>query len=171
LNYFFARLDSDGNTVFKQEYDSSVIRDDNPTPWLLSDGGYAIAGQIRGDDETLHVFISKLDATLNHEWSYEFGSGLGDDFAFSVRDDSQGNIVGAFRMNLPDGETEPLFLKFDPAGNLLWAKKQPDMQYARLEHVSPGSFLISGSADENNQFGNIDCVIIHEDEDLKFMHF
>lgn len=166
LNYFFARLDSDGNTVFKQEYDSSPTRDDNPTSWLLSDGGYAIAGQILGNDGTLHVFISKLNATLDHEWSYEFGSGLGDDYAFSVREDSQGNIVGAFRMNVAGGETEPLFLKFDAAGNLLWAKRQPDMVYGRLEHVSPGSFLISGSADENNQFGNNDGIIIHEDEDL-----
>lgn len=171
LNYFFVRLDADGNTVFKREYDSSPVRDDNPTPWLLSDGSYAMAGQVTGPAGDLSAFISKLDANLNHEWSFRFGGGNGDEHAYDVREDSEGNIVAAFRMRTADAQTKPLFLKFDPDGNLIWAKHQTDMKGARLEHVSPNSFLISAAVTDSAQFGQLDAVIIHEDEDLSSCMF
>ena len=171
LNYFFVRLDSDGNTVFKQQYDSSPVRDDNPTPWLLSDGSYAMAGQVLGPGGDLCAFISKLDADLNHEWSYRFGGGNGDERAFDVREDSEGNIVAVFRMRVTANETKPLFLKFDPDGNLIWAKHQADMTGARIEHVQPGSFLVSSAVSDSAQFGQLDAVIIHEDEDLSSCMF
>lgn len=171
LNYFFVRLDADGNTVFKQQYDSSPVRDDNPTPWLLSDGSYAMAGQVIGPSGDLCAFISKLDANLDHEWSYRFGGGNGDEYAFDVREDSQGNIVAVYRMRVTANETKPLFLKFDPDGNLIWAKHQTDMTGARIEHVQPGSFLVSSSVTDSAQFGQLDAVIIHEDEDLSSCMF
>lgn len=166
LNYFFVRLDSDGNTVFKHQYDSSPVRDDNPTPWLLSDGSYAMVGQVRGPNGDLCAFISKLDANLDTEWSYRFGGGNGNEYAWDVREDSQGNIVGSFRMRVTANAFKALFLKFDPDGNLIWAKHQTDMSTARIEHVQPGSFLISSAVSDSAQFGQVDGAIIHEDEDF-----
>lgn len=172
LNYFFVRIDSDGNTVFKKEYDSHPIRDDNPTSWLLSDGGYVIAGQTLGeDDDDLYAFISKLDANLEHEWSYRFGGGNGDEYAFDLREDSQNNIVACFRMRKPGELTKALFLKLDMDGNLIWAKHQPDMPMARIEYSNAGSFVISGSVVDSAQFGMNDGIIIHEDEDFSSCFF
>ena len=66
--------------------------------------------------------MSKLDANLNHQWSYAVENVIDVDHAFGVQVDNAGNIYYSLRENT-GGQFQAYVYKFTPSGNLIWAKK------------------------------------------------
>ncbi len=167
-NYFLAHIDADGNTVQKMEFDTGAIWDDNPRLIKTMDGGIAIGGQTgAGNDKD--VFISKLDASWNHEWSYEIDFATTPNLVYDVTEDGDGNLYYQVREN--DGNfTDAYLLKMNPNGNMIWGKKLIDVQGGRLDYNNVGgsnSLVFAGFTDPTPQgFGNRDAVLIHTDIDF-----
>jgi hypothetical protein len=107
------------------------------------------------------IFISKLDASGNFNWSKSIGS-TGIDFAYSISVDASGNIFisgyfngtvdfdpGVGISNLTSAGTEDIFVcKLDAFGNYSWAKRigstSTDKAYASIVDAS-GNIQITGS--------------------------
>lgn len=112
-------VDANGNVCIVGIYNSASF-DADPGP------GVSILTNAGGFD----IFAIKLDINGNFLWAKSIGNS-GTDYANKVAMDSQGNciIAGQFQSTLTIGATvlpasgsfNGLAVKFDPAGNLLWA--------------------------------------------------
>lgn len=102
------------------------------------------------------VFIAKLDGDGKHVWSRRAG-GTGDDRAWSLAVDSDGNVVvvGFFGGTIGFGGTplvsagswDVFVVKLDPAGNTLWSKRFGDAQQQEAHSVAidaSGNIVVAG---------------------------
>ena len=157
-NVYIAKLDSNFNMQWSRvissgydEYGLSVIQ--------TSDGGYAIAGQIRSlliNTSTMSwdVFVIKLDANGNIEWSQVVGGTNDDGTLFNggieiVQSDDGGFVVAAnttsFGVN--PGFPDILVFKLNPNGDLVWARTfgRFDNDFATsLIKTNVGSYAVAG---------------------------
>ncbi len=112
-----------------------------------------------------NVFLAKYDANGNILWAHGAGGTTsGDDLGFSVCADINGNVIvtgsfnssnitfGSITLNNYDttGNTDDIFIaKYDPNGNVLWAKNAGGVSYDRGYSVSAdagGNLFVAGDA-------------------------
>jgi gliding motility-associated-like protein len=165
LNYFLVHVDKDGNALAMREYDASPVRDDNPRIGLTADGGMAITGWIHNGAQ-LEAFVTKLDANLDHEWSYRIENAQPDSKTFDAEIDNAGNIYFSVRIPNNMGQLESCHLKFEPDGDLIWANKLPTSTYLSLFHNSSNGsdgFLGLSNTTPGSIYGNADAFVTYMD--------
>jgi hypothetical protein len=145
---FVCKLDAAGNFVWARQMGG--VGPDNGTGIVVDPGGNVyttgwFTGTADFDPGTgtynlvssaRDIFVSKLDASGNFVWAKQMG-GNGDDGAFPLVRDAQGNIVclgffdqsadfdpgpGTFTLN-PTGMYDIFICKLDASGNFIWAKQ------------------------------------------------
>src|ERR1051326_7825407 len=96
---------------------------------ILTFGSYNLTNANAGTED---IFIAKFDAAGNVIWAIRAG-GTNDDFVYSINSDAGGNIfiTGGFQSSaIPFGNItlvntggwDTFIVKYDPNGNVLWAK-------------------------------------------------
>jgi len=121
-HFLVLRLDKLGGILWAKEYRGPVW-DWAEDIICTSDGGYAVLGWSNsfgaGD---LDILLLKLDPSGNLTWAKTYG-GTGEEMAWSIIQTSDGGYaVAGATSSFGAGQDEPIILKLDPSGNLIWAR-------------------------------------------------
>lgn len=170
INFYIIHVDADGNTIAKKEFDYSSDRDDAPRLGLTPDGGLAVVGQTKINPTGLDIFITKLDASLQEEWSFADSFSTNADDANDMEVDGAGNIYAVVREHLGGSNYQVYVYKFTPSGTNIWVKKILGTSSLQLTYNSVGgsnamvgtSRVMSGST----IFGGLDGLVFHSDTAL-----
>ncbi|MBW2456970.1 MAG: hypothetical protein JRI68_20820 [Deltaproteobacteria bacterium] len=141
---FVAKFDSAGTHLWSQRYgDGSdqqahgVATDAAGNVYLTGffDGDINFGGATMDDDGGRDMFIAKLDAAGNHQWSKQYGDGQEQE-GRAIAVDGTGNVVvtGRFRGAIDfgggglnsAGGWDVFAVKLDSSGNQLWAQAYGD---------------------------------------------
>ncbi len=177
---WLVKLDGQGQVSWTRRYGGS--RTDKATSVRQTqDGGYIVAGVSGSDDQdvanhygsgiTKDYWILKLDGSGNIEWKDTYG-GLGDDFAFAVRQTADGNyaVAGHSSSDTRDvstnyGSRDYWLVKLKAGtGQIMWERNYGGSgtdQATTLLQTAGGGFVVAGhsqSADSNvsDNYGNWD---------------
>jgi hypothetical protein len=144
---YVVKLDANGNlqwtkTIGGKEWDEghSLIQ--------TSDGGYAIAGFTEsfgagGGD----VYLVKLDATGNLQWTKTIGGPKYDCGHSLIRTSDGGHAIAGFTYSFGAGKKDVYVVKLDATGNLQWTKTiggESDDSGSSLIQTSDGGYAIAG---------------------------
>jgi len=176
---FFAKYDQSGNLIWAKtaggtgnEYPSSIYSD--------ASGNTCVTGQYNATfiygTSTLtcagnkDLFLSKYDALGNLIWVRNYG-GTGDDTGVGVGIDGSGNVfVGGYFNNTivvgtntltSAGSYDVLFMKFDVAGSVLFAKKEggSGVDYANALSIdASGNTYMFGAFNGTVAFGTTTLI-------------
>lgn len=155
---FIAKFDPDGNVIWAKivpgsssEYACSIAVDALGNPYLTGD--YYCHTLTLGSFTLTNVgaydfFLVKYDTYGNVVWATS-GGGPSYENAMSVAVDESGNtfltgnfcspqlVLGSFSLNNKSPETSDIFLvKYDPDGNVLWAKSAGDYKEDEVRSVA-----------------------------------
>jgi uncharacterized delta-60 repeat protein len=114
-----------------------------------SDGGYVLAGYTSSFGSGGYDFwLVKTDPLGNHEWNRTFG-GLGNDYAYSVQQTSDGGyVLAGYTRSFGSGSSDFWLVKTDPLGNHEWNRtfggSGSDYAYS-VQQTSDGGYVITGS--------------------------
>jgi hypothetical protein len=147
---FIVKYDPDGNVILAKQQDgggndydfaTGITTDSNDN--IIFIGKFKSDTIIFGNTSLINAgetnfFIVKYDSDGNVIWAkQQDGGGEGYNFAYGVATDNNNNIivVGTFDTHITFGQTslsntqfgnDIFIVKYDSAGNVLWAKKQDD---------------------------------------------
>jgi len=129
---FISRIDPSGHVLWTKqvgttafEYGISVAADVSGNSYLTGRTNGELGGARIGGDDT---FLIKFDSSGNQVWSRQFGTADHDD-GLGVTVDISGNVYvsgdtnGSFSGFANQGESDAFVVKFDAAGNELWAQQ------------------------------------------------
>ena len=117
------------------------------------DGGYLIVGRTAsfgngGND----VYLIKIDAAGNQEWSNTYGS-AGEDIGRSAVETTDGYMVTGSGLNSSNGSTDIYLFKVDFNGNVIWDNKffgtTAFDEGQKIVATDDGNYAIAGSAGQN----------------------
>lgn len=142
-------VDRSGNVYATGSYEKTTDFDPNSGVYNLVSNGYS------------DIFITKLNSSGDFVWAKSFGS-TGYDYGYDISTDSYGNIfaIGAFKDTvdfdpgvgvsklISGGSSLDIYiLKFDTAGNYLWAGRYgsgADDDFAKMTLDANSNILITG---------------------------
>lgn len=125
-NMFIFMLDSDGDSLWMQQY-GGVNRDLARSLRTTSDSGYIITGLTTSfaQNERADVYLVKTDSLGNEEWSRTYGDVYGD-MGISIEPDTDGGyVLGAYfeTNDVNDRNRSGAIIKTDSLGEVLWQKQ------------------------------------------------
>ena len=182
LDIFLARYDQNGNVIWARSEGGGA---DDWSYGVCTDpqGNVFITGHHRSDTLTIgtaefsntstygvasDTFIAKYDSEGNFLWARS-PEGLGSERAQSVGADSQGNVYmvgyywsgdidfGDITLNNLSGGFDGFLTKYNPNGDLLWAKRIAGHDFDACEDVyvdMDDNILVTGTFENAAQFGN-----------------
>jgi hypothetical protein len=164
-DFYLVKADANGNMVWSKtfggigdDYARSVIQ--------TSDGGYSVAGYTKSSGAGYNDFyLVKADANGNMVWSKTFG-GIGDDYAFSVVQTSDGGYaIAGHSYSFGAGRNDFWLVKTDANGNMLWSKTYGgtgyDFAYS-LVQARDGGYAIAGETDSSGS-GSYNSYLVKAD--------
>jgi beta-propeller repeat-containing protein len=133
IDGFLRRYDLSGAEVWTRQFGSNerdipkgVTLDEAGNVYVVGQTFGSLPGQVSAGG--WDAFLRKYTPTGDELWTHQFGGG-GAESAASVRVDRAGNayVVGGTRAALPGqtniGDYDGFIVKFDPAGNQVWARQ------------------------------------------------
>jgi hypothetical protein len=150
---FLIKTDANGDVQWAKTYGGTNY-DNAFSIQQTSDGGYIVAGQTysfgAGNSD---IFLIKTDANGDVQWAKTYG-GTGADYAYSVRQTSDGGyIVAGYTSSFGAGGSDFFLIKTDANGDVQWAKTYggtgADYAYS-FQQTSDGGYILAGWA---NSFG------------------
>jgi hypothetical protein len=162
---YVVKLDSKGNLQWtktiggpKGDYGNSLIQ--------TSDGGYAIAGATKSfGAEWSDVYVVKLDANGNLQWTKTIGGPKGDYGNSLIQTSDGGYAIAGATKSFGAGEWDVYVVKLDANGNLQWTKTiggEKDDYGRSLIQTSDGGYAIAGKT-ESFGAGYTDVYVIKLD--------
>jgi hypothetical protein len=161
---YVVKLDANGNLQWTKtiggksnENGSSLIQ--------TSDGGYAIAGETESFGARIDVYLVKLDAKGNLQWTKTIG-GEGIDYGHSLIQTSDGGYaIAGSTYSFGAREEDVYVVKLDAKGNLQWTKTiggEGSEGGSSIIQTSDGGYAIAGGT---NSFGagNGDVYVVKLD--------
>jgi uncharacterized delta-60 repeat protein len=150
---FLIKTNASGNLQWAKTYGGSGV-DYAYSVQQTSDGGYIVAGHTRSFGAGYYdVFLIKTNASGNLQWAKTYG-GSSDDYAYSVRQTSDGGyIVAGETWSFGAGYYDVFLIKTNASGNLQWAKTYGGTNNERaysVRQTSDGGYIVAG---ETNSFG------------------
>lgn len=119
-DFWILKLTSSGDIEWQRAYGGGFM----DYPWSIkqtSNGGYIVAGYTESFDQQnrwLDISVLKLTSSGDIEWEETYGGG-GDEYAFSIRQTSDGGyIVAGSTDSYGAGNYDLLILKIAPNGNI-----------------------------------------------------
>jgi hypothetical protein len=135
------------------------------------DGGYAVAGSTRANDNNTTVWLVKVDALGNMQWNKSFGGPLAD-YCSSIVNSNEGDLVLACISQPPTptsnyGDGDFWLANVDSFGNLLGNQTygiSAHHAHASLLNTASGDYILGGST--RDTMGNRDfwLAMIRETE-------
>ncbi|HEY6161429.1 MAG TPA: T9SS type A sorting domain-containing protein, partial [Bacteroidia bacterium] len=137
------RVDANGNTVWSGAYTSDPNEPKNPgfDAAPCSDGGILASGKANAD-----IFLVKLDATGQVQWTKRFGNNSYDHPNCVIKTNDGNNIIGGYDIDYNSFITNAYLLKIDNSGNVIWYKKYANIQsFDRLLQMANGYMVGLGT--------------------------
>jgi len=159
------KTDSSGSEEWSENFGGSVY-DDGQAVQQTSDGGYILAGKTESFGAgSFDAWLIKTDSSGNEEWSKTFGGSV-DDYAYSVRQTSDGGyILAGETWSFGTGGKDAWLVKTDSSGNEEWSKSfgDQDGEWAQsVQQTSDGGYILAGNT-YLDEAGNHDMWIIKTD--------
>jgi len=118
---WLVKTNSTGNMQWDQTYGETLQNDEALSVIQTSDGGYAIAGALKGD-----FWLVKTDANGNMQWNKTYG-GINHEIAYSVVETSDGGYAMAGYTYSVDAEDYDFWLvKTEVESGLAWTDSTAD---------------------------------------------
>jgi hypothetical protein len=147
--FWVAKLSGDGDVIWQKAYGTIQGEYANAVE-PTEDGGAIVAGYTQS--EGFDIKVMKLDEAGVVEWMRTFGNVTNDD-AHAVIATRDGGYLVAGELTLNAGDSaEPVILKLDGEGNLLWPMSYGDLGYPErsvagrlsdIRQVADGGFVTS----------------------------
>jgi len=144
---YLVKLDANGNLQWTKTIGGKYFEDDYSLI-QTSDGGYAIAGETSsfGAGE-LDVYVVKLDANGNLQWTKTIGGESWDWGASLIQTSDGGYAIAGYTQSFGAGSGDVYVVKLDANGNLQWTKTigGPEGEAGfSLIQTSDGGYAIAG---------------------------
>jgi gliding motility-associated-like protein len=167
-DFYVARLNASGNLIWHKQ-----IRTDEQEHLFgifpTTDGGYLCFGHIFLT--TWDILAVKLNSAGNIVWAKRYDAG-GSDYVNDAIQTTDGNYVtSCFTTSAGNGGNDILLVKFEPDGNVIWAKtyggagdeNDPFMPGSMVQQTADNGFLIGA---QTNSFGSggMDIYLIKTDD-------
>jgi hypothetical protein len=145
-DFYVVRTDSGGNMLWNKTYGGS--RDDVASSVVpTADGGYLIAGATSSIHHSSEIWLVKVDANGNREWSRSYG-GEETDTPISMIPTREGGYALAGRTrSFGAGEEDMWLVKTDSQGVVVWNQTfggVSDEQARCIVQAEDGSYLVAG---------------------------
>lgn len=128
-----------------------------------SDGGYIIAGNMTATEYDYNAVVVKLDRNGDVSWKYTYG-GDGADWAVSVREVSDGYIVGGSTSSFGTGQHDMWVFKLNTTGQMQWQKAFGTSGDDFLEGIQPsGTGYVAVGSTYKPTSGYNDIVVLKLD--------
>jgi len=162
---YVVKLDAKGNLQWtktiggpKDDWGLSLIQ--------TSDGGYAIAGSTESFGAgQLDVYVVKLDAKGNLQWTKTIGGGDWDVGTSLIQTSDGGYAIAGSTESFGAGEADVYVVKLDAKGNLQWTKtiggENEDLGNSLIQ-TSDGGYAIAGDT-KSFGAGSWDVYIVKVD--------
>ncbi len=187
---FIVKFDNQGNVIWAKREGAAALEIPHT---ILVDGNnnIIVAGRFSSNSITfgktiltlagsMDVFIVKYDASGNLLWAKGAGGGSNDE-GYSLSTDVSGNIYLSGYFTQPanfgtikltsDGQADLFIAKYDPAGNVLWAKRAggrgDDRAVALKTDASGNSYVTGFYTNDSISFGSI--IVPDEEVDNSFV--
>jgi len=144
---YVVKLDATGNLQWtktiggpESEWGKSLIQ--------TSDGGYAIAGAISISAGDKDVYVIKLDAKGNLQWTKTIGGEKNDGGRSLIQTSDGGYAIAGYTTSFGAGDCDVYVVKLDANGKLQWTKTigGPDSEEGvYLIQTSDGGYAIAGT--------------------------
>jgi uncharacterized protein (DUF2147 family) len=117
IDFLLYKLDANGNKQWRKNY-GGTFNDEAYSIVQTSDGGYIVAGTTESFTHGgIDFLLYKLDTNGTKQWRRNFG-GLADDYAFSIKQTSDGGyIVAGTTMTFVHTADKPDFLVYKLSAN------------------------------------------------------
>ena len=158
---------SEANGNFEADFRETVVGVgfDTPSSFIKDDDGYFyITGRTSTDGINYNVRTTKLDSSLNVQWTEIYDFAGQKDEGLSIDIDDNGNVyVGGYVTRAPN-VTDLLLLKYDSNGNLVWehtqASEDPTKEAkATVVQVTPDGYLYFAGYEHTKNGGNQRTII------------
>jgi len=164
-DYWIVKLSSSGTIIWQKSIGGSS-QDYTSTIQQTSDGGYIIAGSsqstngdVTGNHGNFDCWIVKLNSSGTLIWQKSLG-GSGDDFAYQIRQTSDGGYIVAGVSSSTNGDVtenhgneDYWIIKLNSSGVLMWQKSLggsgTDVAYS-IQQTSDGGFIVAGYSGSND---------------------
>ena len=144
---YVIKLDAHGNLQWTKTIGGEGL-DDGSSLIQTSDGGYAIAGSASFGARYADVYVVKLDANGNLQWTKTIGGPKGDYGNSLIQTSDGGYAIAGATKSFGAGEWDVYVVKLDANGNLQWTKtidvKNEYLSEPSLIQTSDGGFAITG---------------------------
>lgn len=159
FDYWIVKLDSNGNVQWQKSLGGSGL-EEAPSIEQTADGGYILAGasnsnngDVTGNHGGYDFWVLKLDNLGNIQWQKSLG-GTSEDYAYSIKQTSEGGYIVAGRSNSNDGDVganhgnyDYWIVKLDNAGNIQWQKLYGGSgidEAHSIQQTSDGGYIVAG---------------------------
>ncbi len=156
------KLTPNGDVVWAKQY-ADIYQDHAYGVIQISDGGIAVAGFTqRSGSSDFDMLVIKLDGFGNTLWAKAYGIAGVNDFAYSLAQISDGNLVVAGYTGLSD----LIVIKLDiNTGNLLWTRvygsgAYDDVTWHSITKTSDGGVLVPGGTGSWGAGGSYDFFLL-----------
>ena len=169
---FLVQIDSEGELIWSDYYGDEGGEEgyDRATSvCLLSDGGYALAGESNGDD-FCGAFLVKADSLGNEIFVNCYGDGFYDYGRDVIESEDGGIIICGSTKSYPNCENDIYLFKTTPDGQLVWEKTfgtEGKSEWGEaICRTSDGNYVILGQT-ESYGSGGFDVWLIKTDDPLQ----
>lgn len=122
------KVDTEGDTLWTRALNMGSFTE-LFTISQTSDSGFVVCGYNYNSES--QMIVAKTDKLGMLLWSNTYTLGNNANYAYSAKEDADGNIVvAAFYENYPPYETSALVLKLKADGSMIWAKKYNPATYS-----------------------------------------
>ncbi|MBD3169947.1 MAG: T9SS type A sorting domain-containing protein, partial [candidate division Zixibacteria bacterium] len=161
LDVYLVKTDSNGNAQWTrtfggsgEDYGHSVVE--------TTDGGFVVAGYDSYGSGDISAYLIKTDVNGNQLWARNYG-GSYDDFAFSVKETSDGGfILAGMTRSYGAGQMDAYLIKTNSGGGQEWYRTYGGSGNDRAYDVSQtadGGYVLTGFIDAYDN-GNADVYIV-----------
>lgn len=112
------KTNADGDSLWSKTYGNNNQQSANYLQ-VVSDGGYILLGESRGDSTNNDIYIVKTDSDGTLEWE-KFIIAPNDDLAYAIKETSDGFIIIGTTTSYGAGNKDIWIHKLDLNGNIMW---------------------------------------------------
>jgi TolB-like protein len=163
---FLIKADANGNVIWAKTY-RGTYDDYASSVQQTSDGGYIVSGSTNSFGAgSYDIFLMKTDANGNIIWAKTYG-GTDDDYAYSVRQTSDGGyIVAGYTRSFGAGVFDIFLVKTYANGNIIWAKTYGGTKVdgaSFVQQTSDGGYIVVGGTYSFGSVGDENIFLIKTD--------